>query len=99
MGERMHLLTLPGHQATQMAQQRFWSNTQCPPWNGKDPGKTLRPWIQSQVHWLITTGRPVSVWGISLWEALEAGSVARAHADTIPSAVRYTAQGYRAIAE
>ena len=35
---------------------------QCPSWDGKEPGKTIRPWLKSQLFWQIRTPTQPQEW-------------------------------------
>ena len=57
---------------------------ECPGWDGKDPGKTLRPWLRSQLFWQARTPTQPDQWGVALFEALPKDTLARKLAETIP---------------
>ena len=67
---------------------------QSPGWDGKDPGKTLRPWLRSQLMWQLRTPTPPEQWGISLLEALQPGTVPKVLAETVPDSVIMSIDGY-----
>ena len=66
----------------------------CPTWDGKDPGRTLRTWLRSQLFWQMTTPSSPEQWGLLLYEALPAGTLDKALADAIPEFDRITPDGY-----
>ena len=67
---------------------------ECPTWDGQDPGKTLRPWLRSQLHWQIRTPSPPEQWGILLYESLPKGTLSRTLAETVTDRELMTADGY-----
>ena len=78
--------------ATQMSGKDDCNN--CPRWDGKDPGETLRPWLRSQLHWQIRANSNVDQWGLLLYESLPVGTLARTMAETIPDADLRKSSGY-----
>ena len=69
----------------------------CPPWNGKDPGVSLRPWLRSQLFWQQSTSTPRHKWGVKLYWALEEGSLPRLLADGLGESVILGPDGYTSI--
>ena len=67
---------------------------ECPSWDGKDPGRTLRGWLRMQLRWQIRTPSPPEQWGVLLLEALPTGTLSRAMAETIPEQQLFTTDGY-----
>ena len=71
-------------------------NRPCPPWDGNNPGDTIRNWITDQTHWLILTNKRYDYWGIMLYDALSGQP--KKFAQQVPESIRLTYQGYGAIA-
>ena len=67
---------------------------ECPGWDGKEPGRTLRGWLRMQLRWQMRTPSPPDQWGVLLLEALPPGTLSRAMAETIPDAELLTTEGY-----
>ena len=70
---------------------------EAPGWDGKDPGRTLRPWLRSQLHWQVRTPSPPEQWGILLYDALPVGSLSRTLAETVPDVELMQSAGYTKI--
>ena len=66
----------------------------CPRWDGKEPAKTLRSWMRSQLFWQAKTGMEPEQWGIALLESFAEGSLPRLLAETIPDHQLITTNGY-----
>jgi len=66
----------------------------CPAWDGKDPGKTLRPWLRSQLFWQTRTPTQPEQWGILLYEALHTGSLSKLLAEGVPDTKIASVDGY-----
>ena len=98
VSDRIRMLNAPSAAAAAMMNQRYQDRRPCPTFNGSDPVRTLREWIQSQIHWIMLTNSPYSTWGILLYEALPRGTTPRSLADAISEEVRTSPEGYAAIA-
>ena len=94
---KMRVLMAPGAVAETIMTPRCTGYKPCPSYDGKNPGRTLRRWIRSQMHWLRLTREPPDNWGILLYEALDQCSIASTLAHAVHSEVRRSDDGYRAI--
>ncbi len=55
----------------------------CPPFDGVQPERTLRPWLRATRFWRKETVTPLRKQGIKVYKALTVGSIARHAADNL----------------
>ena len=92
------MLNAPNATAAAIKNQQYQDRRSCPVFNGSEPTKALREWIQSQMHWIMLTNAPYTSWGILLYEALPRGTTPRSLADAAVEDVRTSPNGYAASA-
>ena len=80
-----------------LGEVRDRDSSPCLGWDGKEPGRTLRPWLRAQLFWQQTTSAPPAKWGLKLYAALPEGSLPRLLADTLPEDRVMGEQGYSEI--
>ena len=94
--ERVHQRTAQSQGWRQIAHDfsSHQGKRECVGWDGKEPGKTLRAWLRTQLRWQIRTPAPPEQWGVQLLEALPMGTLSRSLAETVPEAELLTIEGY-----
>ena len=65
-----------------------------PKWDGKQPAKTLKPWLKELRIWRRETTEPVTRHGLMLSRSFEANSWLKAAADRIPEELLVTAEAW-----
>ena len=68
-----------------------------PKWDGKNPAKTLKPWLKELRLWRHETSIPVHKHGLRLSRSFEPGSWLKACADRLPEEKLFTAEAWELI--